>query len=270
MERSIVRETAVVSVVSAGGRRALIDGLEALGWRVRVASGDDADLPRLCADLDAKVAFVEWSGGADDSAAGRSGPVSDLIGRIVAATATSVIATGVDPCAEDIVTAMKAGAADFLVLDATSEAADESLPEALARVVEQHARSAPSTATGIIEAHLPGTSRAAVLMRSRLEGLAGLRGPVLVLGEAGSGRDSVARALHAAGPDPAAPFRKIDCEGWQPGEALPATGTLYLDHVDRLRPGAQQYWLHRIFELARRGFERAPRLVASADRKSVV
>jgi len=175
-----------------------------------------------------------------------------------------VIATGVDPGAEAIVSAMKAGAADFVVLDPASEAADESLPVALARVAGLHAASGASTATGVIGEHLPGTSRAAVLMRSRLEGLAGLRGPVLVLGEAGSGRDSVARALHAAGPDASAAFRKVDCEGWQPGEALPTGGTLYLDRVDRLRPGAQQYWLHRILELARSDFERGPRLVASA------
>jgi DNA-binding NtrC family response regulator len=135
---------------------------------------------------------------------------------------------------------------------------------ALARLIDLHAVRGAEIAAGPIEAHWPGTSRAAVLMRSRLEGLAGLPGPVLVLGEAGSGRDTVARALHAAGADPDAPFRKINCDGWQPGDPLTSTGTLYLDHVDRLKPGAQQYWVHRILELERRGFERGPRLVASA------
>jgi two-component system nitrogen regulation response regulator NtrX len=259
-----VRETAIVAVANARGRRALIDGLESVGWRVRVVSGDDVEAASGCREAGAKIAFVEWPAGDASDSHARLIRARATVGRIALATSTPVIATAEDPCPEDVVSAMKAGAADFLVLDAGSDSADETVAAALTRLLDLHATRSLEDGAGPIEAHWPGTSAAAVLMRSRLAGLAGLSGPVLVLGEAGSGRDTVARALHAAGPGPDAPFRKIDCDGWQPGDALPSTGTLYLDHVDRLRPGAQQYWVHRILELERRGFERGPRLIASA------
>ncbi|RMG10765.1 MAG: sigma-54-dependent Fis family transcriptional regulator [Planctomycetota bacterium] len=42
--------------------------------------------------------------------------------------------------------------------------------------------------------------------------------PALVAGEAGSGKERVARALHALGPGPEEPFLTLSCAGCEPGE----------------------------------------------------
>ena len=245
-----------------------------MGWRVRVFSAEGPDASQLCRDAGARLVFIEWPSERAEGAVAEPaeenerrelarGRASMSMAQYCMVSPSPVIATAFDPCAEDIVAAMKAGAADFLVLDAASEAADESLGVALERLTHMHVRDCGVTGVGPIESRLAGRSKATVLMRSRLEGLATLSGPVLVFGETGSGRDTVARALHAAGPEPTASFRKIDCDGWRPGGSLPSAGTIYLDHVDRLTSGGQQYWVHCLAEM-RRANDRGLRFVASA------
>jgi two-component system nitrogen regulation response regulator NtrX len=69
---------------------------------------------------------------------------------------------------------------------------------------------------------------------------------VLVLGERGTGRESVARAVHAQSPHRDQPFVKIECESARAGLAeaigegvLPGT-TIYLEEIGELAPEAQR------------------------------
>ncbi len=248
-----MRETVVLVMSDAGERRSLLDVFSELGWRVRVAGGDGDEAGRACEESGAKLAVVEWAQGAEDVSEG-------VVSRMRARTRAPIVAAAADPAAEEVVHAVKAGAADFLVLDV----AGPGLRESLERLIQIHVGLETDEPASPIEARVVGSSRAARLMRSRLHGLATLSGPVLVIGESGTGRDTVARALHEAGATPRAPFRRIDCPRWRPGEALPGAGTLYLDHVDRLSAAGQQYFAHRMRQMKHEGWERGPRVVASA------
>jgi two-component system nitrogen regulation response regulator NtrX len=94
-----------------------------------------------------------------------------------------------------------------------------------------------------------GRSAAADALRRDVENAAGSDAPVLLYGEQGSGRETVARRIHAAGSRAGAPFVEVPCgaldaqaaeralfgEGDRPGRVrLASSGTLFLEDVDRL------------------------------------
>jgi two-component system response regulator AtoC len=58
-----------------------------------------------------------------------------------------------------------------------------------------------------------GSSPAAERIRQQIESAAGYPEPVLIVGETGTGKEVVARALHEAGPRRGRPFRAINCAG---------------------------------------------------------
>jgi DNA-binding NtrC family response regulator len=107
-------------------------------------------------------------------------------------------------------------------------------------------------------AELVGTSKAMQMLRSQLERAAGSEVAVLIEGPQGSGREAVARALHARGSRRSGPFVRIACAGLT-GERASAVlrgeddtrgvsyglfdqaagGCLYLDGVHELPPLAQ-------------------------------
>ncbi len=90
----------------------------------------------------------------------------------------------------------------------------------------------------------------------------------VIVGEAGTGRQTLARALHALGPRHAAPFVVVDCamhdaaaleahvfgtcDPGRPADARPGLvdhadrGVLYIDEVTRLTPGAQSRLLRMV------------------------
>jgi two-component system response regulator HydG len=58
---------------------------------------------------------------------------------------------------------------------------------------------------------LIGDSPAMIALRSLIEQVAVTDSPVLILGETGTGKELVARAIHAEGPRALAPFRPVSC-----------------------------------------------------------
>lgn len=270
--RCLVRDTVILVLADARERRALLDVLTDLGLRVRPFDVDDGGLLAACAEPACRLIVIDAAAllGATSSATPGAAP-SDTpsttptakdspLARIRACSMVPVIAAAAHPEAFDVVRAMQAGASDFLELSSEPEL----LQARVSRLIEAQQRSASPVACAPIAARIVGESHAARLMRSRMQGLASLSAPVLVIGEAGTGRDIVARALHEAGDRAGGSFTRIDCAAWMPGAMLPKGGTLYLDHVDRLSPAGQQFFAHLLRELKREGWERGARIVASA------
>lgn len=111
---------------------------------------------------------------------------------------------------------------------------------------------------GAAESHpIIGASSGMIALLEEIERTAATDAAVLLLGEAGSGREGLARAIHAQSERRRGPFIRIDCEPGESGEArlfgearhraprrrapivLAERGTLYLDHAERLSPRAQ-------------------------------
>src|SRR5258708_40232569 len=108
------------------------------------------------------------------------------------------------------------------------------------------------------EAIVFGTSEAMLALRERLGKVAGANVPVLIHGESGTGKDIIARLVHALSPWKTGPFVKVNCPaipgtlleselfgyergaftgayGAKPGRVEMAhRGTLFLDEISEL------------------------------------
>jgi two-component system nitrogen regulation response regulator NtrX len=174
---------------------------------------------------------------------------------------------------ETAVRATKLGAFDFvekpLSLEKTllvlrNALRQRRLEQCNRRLLEQLAR----------ETEILGRSAPAENLRREVEIAAGSRAPVLVSGEPGSGRETVARRIHAAGPTAERPFVRVPAGALDPlaaeaalfgreGEPgrldLAAGGTLFLDDADELDPALQRRLAERLGEQ-----HAPPRLIATA------
>jgi two-component system nitrogen regulation response regulator NtrX len=127
------------------------------------------------------------------------------------------------------------------------------------------------------DTEIVGTSAAAENLRGLARLAADAEAPVLICGEQGSGRETVARRIHAAGRFLDAPFVEVPCgaldevaadraihgEAESKGRvALAVGGTLFLEDVDRLEPGVQRRLAATLVTLGREGS--GPRVMASA------
>jgi len=105
------------------------------------------------------------------------------------------------------------------------------------------------------QTEIAGHSAAASRLREQVEIAARSDAPVLVCGDPGSGRESVARHIHASGPRADGPFVEVPCgaleaaaieaalfgESEEAGRlSLAAGGTLFLEDVDRLEVEVQR------------------------------
>jgi DNA-binding NtrC family response regulator len=177
------------------------------------------------------------------------------------------------------VEAMKRGAADFL----TKPIQVENLLATLDRCVESAGvRGAVSTTPSVANAEMAklgivGASRAMRELFDRLKRVAPHDSTVLILGESGSGKELIARALHSLGARAGGPFVAINCAtlaealleselfGHERGAFTSADrpkpgvmetadgGTLFLDEVSEMGLGCQAKLL-RVIE--RREFRR--------------
>ncbi|MGE3773014.1 MAG: sigma-54-dependent Fis family transcriptional regulator [Gammaproteobacteria bacterium] len=113
-------------------------------------------------------------------------------------------------------------------------------------------------------AHLVGRHASLVELKRRAARVARAGAPVLLIGESGSGKESVARGIHLASAVAAGPFVTVNCGALARGSACRElfgdereagltgryaeadTGTLFLDEIGELPPDAQVALLHAL------------------------
>jgi transcriptional regulator with AAA-type ATPase domain len=114
-----------------------------------------------------------------------------------------------------------------------------------------------------------GVTRGARELRASIRAYARLDVPVLIVGEAGTGKGLVARALHRSGPRAAGPWVALgSADG--PGaldDAFEAStgGTLLIDRIGELLPESQRELLGRLEHQWELADGRGARLVATTD-----
>ncbi|MEY5099668.1 MAG: hypothetical protein RJA36_2387 [Pseudomonadota bacterium] len=184
---------------------------------------------------------------------------------------------------ENAVEALKAGAFDYLTKPVDLDRFRGAIAAALASRAEAPARASAAAAAApesrqetagatAALARIVGRSPVMVAVRQRIERVARSMAPVLILGEAGTGKELAARALHACSHRCDGPFVAVDCGAVaehrfeaeffgscqdspqgpgrdQPGFFQAASGgTLFLDAIDELPPASQARLLRAIQE----------------------
>ncbi|HZD93754.1 MAG TPA: sigma 54-interacting transcriptional regulator, partial [Candidatus Sulfotelmatobacter sp.] len=170
---------------------------------------------------------------------------------------TEVIMLSGQATVDSVVTAMKSGACDFIRKPFKAEELRSLLTRAAGRlrnsledrIVREHLQSNPGYKSML------GASPEMQKLYRIIAKVAGSRHPVLVQGENGTGKETVARTIHADGPFHERPFIVVDCASAAPGAleaelfgqakpaagktkentfALASGGTLFLDEIGEM------------------------------------
>ena len=240
-----------------------------------------ADRPvEAYADARAALARVEADGARFDGVVVTDLRMAGLDGmglldavRAIDADIPVVLITGHGDVAS-AVRAMGAGAHDFVEKPFRPERLLSTIERALgtrALVLQNRALRASVAAGGALEHRLLGKCEAMRRVRAEIVDLAPVDVDVLIVGETGTGKELIARALHEHGPRATGPFRAIDCgaipedrvetelfgeggdDGGEGGGGRPGPfelangGTLLLDEIVNM-PAAQQVKLLRALE----------------------
>lgn len=215
--------SATVLVVDdqVAARRALAAELEDAGFDVLEASdGDDAWT--LFQQREPSLVVT-------DMAMPRSDGL-DLLGRIRRESDVPVIVFTAYGTVDTAVSALKLGADEFL--SSAKLEADE-----IVDLARRMCRSPASEAvTEQLKDCLAGESAEAAQVRQRIAGVAALRVPVLVEGEEGAGRRTVARAIHDLGPLFDGEFKEYDAPTFSENRRIPRTGSVYVRNIEQLLP----------------------------------
>lgn len=189
-----------------------------------------------------------------------------LLRKIQAADAAPVIVLASAPSAPLAKLAMREGAADYLMKPLTAERVEISMRNALKiSVLEEEISRLKRQADGKLAwsdiiAVSPEMQRALGLAKRAAE----LDIPVLIEGEAGTGRELIAKAIHAASPRAAQRLVTVDLrEHTAPGRTSPAE-TL-LDALWMEAEGGTLY-VQEVSELSQRDQERLAALLARRGR----
>jgi two-component system response regulator AtoC len=179
----------------------------------------------------------------------------ELLGRIRSVSNVPVLLLTAYGDVPTAVAAMKGGAQEYL-----------HFPDDLGRLVprvRELAGHADSDAPRRLEDRIAGRCVAVRRVRERIRALAPLRLPVLICGERGSGRDTVAEALHAFGERPEVPLTPVRC-GAGGGPEIPAGGAvIYLDDVESLSASERSHWLRVLRNAEASPDDRLVRVLAS-------
>ena len=201
---------------------------------------------------------------------------------------------------DNVVSAMRAGAMDFVVKPASPERLQVSLRNALAtRALESEIKLIKRARSGTLSFKdiVTTSARMHEVLRTA-EKAATSNIPVLIEGESGVGKELVARAIHGSGDRRSKPFVAVNCGaipdnlvesilfGHEKGAFTGATerhtgkfveasgGTLFLDEVGELPPNAQVKLLRAIQESevepvgARKPVKVDVRLISATNRNS--
>jgi DNA-binding NtrC family response regulator len=226
-----MRSSVLVVDDRRSSRRALAAELEDAGFEVIEAEDGSRGWSRFCArapDLVITDMVMPKSDGID------------LLTRIRARSEVPVVVFTAHGSIDAAVTALKRGADEFV---ASSDVEVEELVGLATRLLEG---AAPTDLSSRIAERIHGESPAIQRVRERIAGLATLAEPVSICGEPGTGRDTVARALHEFGPTRAGELLRVDGSGLTVRGRLPEPATIYLDDLDSFSPDAQRYWLERL------------------------
>ncbi len=180
-----------------------------------------------------------------------SGPATGLHDRL---GGLPLILFTEDPSVRRAVEAMQHGASDYLVLPFDSDELINAIGRSFERTPARVDERSPS-ATAMMVGHCP----AMLDLFQRIQTMAETRGSLLIQGESGSGKELVARALHAASRRRARPLISLNC-ATIPSSLIEAelfgdrtgsdhrrglaeaadVGTLFLDEISALTLDAQE------------------------------
>jgi DNA-binding NtrC family response regulator len=145
-----------------------------------------------------------------------------------------VVLVGAQSDPESAISAMRAGACDFLL---TPVEGSDLLP-CVRRAISRWSAKAAAVAVDAQSTELVGDSLAMQRVRDLLQRVSASGATVLIHGEPGTGKELVARALHALSPRHAGPFVAVDCtallDHQRFGFVEASGGTLFLDEVGAL------------------------------------
>ena len=164
------------------------------------------------------------------------------------------------------VEAMRIGAFDFVEKPFEPERLRDLCQRATeirARTLETRALRRELSDGTVLMRRLMGNSPSVAKMRETILDVAQADGHILILGETGTGKSLVARAIHACGPRASKPFVTLNCASVQAGQVEAMLfgaedwpekplidqaegGTLCLEDVEDLPPGAQARLLEAI------------------------
>ena len=231
-------------------RRALAAELEDAGFEVIEAEDGSHGWSRFCARAPDLVIT--------DMVMPNSDGIERLT-RIRARSEVPVVVFTAHGSIDAAVTALKRGADEFV---ASSDVEAEELVGLASRLLEG---AAPADLSSRIAERIPGESPAIQKVRERIAGLATLAEPVSICGEPGTGRDTVARALHELGVTRRGEFLRVDARVRPATGRLPESATIYLDNLDVFPLDAQRYWFERLSAGGRIGSPQL-RVLASVSR----
>jgi two-component system response regulator AtoC len=233
--------------------------LDGLGYNVVVASGPPAALQQLGANEVGAIVFGAVNPG-DDGV-----KFLQEIARRGEIVPTIVVGSAAEP--REVVELMKQGAADFLVRPVGASDLDGSLRT----LAEHHVERRPTTPpppSQIVRGIDLWVSPKMKRVRVMLDQVAKTDITALIRGETGTGKDLVARTIHALSTRAQGPFVKVNCAA-MPRELLESElfghekgaftgahqrkpgkfefankGTIFLDEIGDLHPSLQAKLLH--------------------------